>query len=339
MRGSTRAEHPWVSRGGVEARSRRSIISASIRPGASCLDVGASTGGFTEVLLARGARRVYAVDVGRGQLHARLRGHPAVVSLEADRHPRARSGAARRAAGSRRRSMSASSRSSWCCRRSIALLRRPAQLVALIKPQFEAGREHIGRTASCATRPCSARSATTSPAVHRALGWDVRGIVASPIEGGDGNREFLIGGRGVTERLDDRAPRPSRRRRRRHAERPVFVPYTLPGETVEVERRPAIRTAAICCGSRRRARNASRRSARISACAAAAQSQHWDFARYRAWKRGLVVKALRAGRPRRAGRRTDRRARRGAAARHVPCAAQRARRARGRLRGAIARIM
>src|SRR6185295_6384352 len=74
-------DHPWVSRGGVKLE--HALNHFGFDPaGHVCLDVGASTGGFSEVLLARGARRVYAVDVGRGQLHASLRGHPAIVSLE-----------------------------------------------------------------------------------------------------------------------------------------------------------------------------------------------------------------------------------------------------------------
>src|SRR3954452_12632573 len=74
-------EHPWVSRGGLKLVA--ALDHFGFDPaGRVCLDVGASTGGFTEVLLARGARRVYAVDVGRDQLHARLRANPAVVSLE-----------------------------------------------------------------------------------------------------------------------------------------------------------------------------------------------------------------------------------------------------------------
>src|SRR5437763_5682123 len=75
------AAHPWVSRGGVKLSA--ALDHFGFDPGGDvCLDVGASTGGFTEVLLANGANKVYAVDVGRGQLHARLRGDPAVISLE-----------------------------------------------------------------------------------------------------------------------------------------------------------------------------------------------------------------------------------------------------------------
>src|SRR5881227_3853099 len=76
-----KSDHPWVSRGGVKLEAALEHFGFDAA-GRVCLDVGASTGGFTEVLLARGARRVYAVEVGRGQLHARLRGNPAVVPLE-----------------------------------------------------------------------------------------------------------------------------------------------------------------------------------------------------------------------------------------------------------------
>jgi len=156
-----------------------------------CLDVGASTGGFTEVLLARGARRVTAVDVGRDQLHARLRGHPNIVSLEAtdirtldpsrlDEPPDFAT-------------IDVSFSSIKLVLPALgALLRRPAQFVALIKPQFEAGRKHLKK------------GIVRDPAVHaavcddiaacvRSLGWKVMGVIPSPIEGGEGNKEFLLG--------------------------------------------------------------------------------------------------------------------------------------------------
>ena len=161
--------------------------------GRVCLDVGASTGGFTEVLLARGARRVYAVDVGRGQLHARLRGHPDVVSLE-ETDIRTLD-PARLAEPPDLATIDVSFISLKLVLPALdRLLRRPAQLVALIKPQFEAGRKHLKK------------GIVRDPAVHaavcddiaafaRSLGWEVAGIIPSPIEGGEGNREFLLGAR------------------------------------------------------------------------------------------------------------------------------------------------
>jgi 23S rRNA (cytidine1920-2'-O)/16S rRNA (cytidine1409-2'-O)-methyltransferase len=119
--------------------SPRSTISASILSGDICLDVGASTGGFTEVLLARGANKVYAIDVGRGQLHERLRGDPAVVSLEETdirKLDPARLPSAPEFVDRRRQLHLAQACAAGALDR---LLRRPAHLMALIKPQFEAG--------------------------------------------------------------------------------------------------------------------------------------------------------------------------------------------------------
>jgi 23S rRNA (cytidine1920-2'-O)/16S rRNA (cytidine1409-2'-O)-methyltransferase len=158
-----------------------------------CLDVGASTGGFTEVLLARGARRVYAVDVGHGQLHARLIGHPAVVALEAT-DIRALDPAVFAAPPD-----FATVDVSFISLKLVLpaldrLLRRPAQLVALIKPQFEAGRKHLKKGI---VRDVGVRVAICDDiaAFVAARGWTVAGVIPSPIDGGQGNKEFLMGAR------------------------------------------------------------------------------------------------------------------------------------------------
>ena len=134
-------EHPWVSRGALKLVA--ALDHFGFDPaGRVCLDVGASTGGFTEVLLARGARRVYAVDVGRGQLHARLRRQSGGRLAGGNRHPRARSG--RFAEPPDFAVVDVSFISLKLVLPALdRLLRRPAQLVALIKPQFEAGRKHL----------------------------------------------------------------------------------------------------------------------------------------------------------------------------------------------------
>jgi 23S rRNA (cytidine1920-2'-O)/16S rRNA (cytidine1409-2'-O)-methyltransferase len=181
--------HPYVSRGGVK------LAAALDRFGydpAGCvgLDVGASTGGFTEVLLARRARRVYAVDVGRGQLHERLRARPEVVSLEST-DIRALEPALLPERPdfvtidvsfiSLKQVLSA----------ALALAKPRSRLVALIKPQFEAGRQAlkkgIVRDAAVQAAACDEIAACLT-----ALGWTVAGVIPSPITGGDGNREFLI---------------------------------------------------------------------------------------------------------------------------------------------------
>jgi len=183
-------EHPWVSRGGLKLVA--ALDHFGFDPaGRVCLDVGASTGGFTEVLLARSARRIYAVDVGRGQLHARLRQRPAVVSLE-DTDIRTLD-PARLAELPDLVVTDVSFISLKLILPALgALLRRPAQLIALIKPQFETGRTHrkkgVVRDAAVHAAVCEDIAAFAA-----SLGWTVAGIIASPIAGGEGNREFLLG--------------------------------------------------------------------------------------------------------------------------------------------------
>ena len=185
-------EHPWVSRGGLKLVA--ALDSFGINPrGRVCLDIGASTGGFTHVLTERGARRVYAVDVGRGQLHASLRTRPEVVSMEDT--------------DVRKLDLSFFSEPpdlivadvSFISLKLVlpaaqALVRKPTDLVALIKPQFEAGRAHLKkgvvRDAGVQRAVCEDMSAFVT-----SLGWTVHGIIPSPISGGDGNREFLLGAR------------------------------------------------------------------------------------------------------------------------------------------------
>lgn len=185
-------DHPWVSRGGLKLAA--ALDHFGFDPaGRVCLDVGASTGGFTEVLLARGARRVYAVDVGRGQLHARLRDNPAIVSLE-ETDVRAVD-PARFVEPPDVVTIDVSFISLKLVLPALdRLARRPAQLIALVKPQFEAGRKHlkkgIVRDTAVQAAACDDIAAFTA-----SLGWDIAGVIPSPIEGGQGNREFLIGAR------------------------------------------------------------------------------------------------------------------------------------------------
>ena len=161
--------------------------------GAEALDVGASTGGFTQVLLERGARRVYAVDVGRGQLHASLRVRPEIVSLE-ETDIRTLSPALLPEPPDLVVVDVSFISLKLVLPPALALARPPAQLIALIKPQFEAGRAHLKK------------GVVRDPQVHQAicedilafvagLGWNVRGIIPSPVTGGNGNREFLLGAR------------------------------------------------------------------------------------------------------------------------------------------------
>jgi 23S rRNA (cytidine1920-2'-O)/16S rRNA (cytidine1409-2'-O)-methyltransferase len=181
--------HPYVSRGGVKLAAALDHFAIEPR-GKICLDVGASTGGFTEVLLLRGARLVYAIDIGTQQLHPSLRGREEVASMEntdirkvtPDRLPE-------------RPEVTAVDVSFISLKLILpavtSLVASRATLIALIKPQFEAGRDAV------------AKGIVRDPAIHiavcadvtmaaEALGWQVRGVIDSPIEGGDGNREFLL---------------------------------------------------------------------------------------------------------------------------------------------------
>jgi 23S rRNA (cytidine1920-2'-O)/16S rRNA (cytidine1409-2'-O)-methyltransferase len=184
------AEHPWVSRGALKLMAALDAFAIDSR-GRVCLDVGASTGGFSEALLARGARRVYAVDVGDGQLHPRLRERPEIVSLEKTDIRRLDPSALAEPPSLIAIDVSFISLK-LALPPALALASPRAELVALVKPQFEAGRRRIKK------------GVVRDPAVHQAvcaetetlvsgLGWTVRGVIPSPVAGGEGNREFLLG--------------------------------------------------------------------------------------------------------------------------------------------------
>jgi 23S rRNA (cytidine1920-2'-O)/16S rRNA (cytidine1409-2'-O)-methyltransferase len=184
-----RAPYPWVSRGGVKLAHGLDLFGVD-PAGRFCLDVGASTGGFTDVLLARGARHVVAVDVGHDQLHERLRRDARVTSMEGQD---ARTlTLAQLAEPPTLIVIDASFISLSTLLPNVLSLAAPqAQLVALIKPQFEAGR---GSTKKGVVRDEGIRAEVCARARHdiEALGWRVMGLTPSPIAGGDGNREFLI---------------------------------------------------------------------------------------------------------------------------------------------------
>src|SRR5579872_4852558 len=184
-------DHPWVSRGGLKLE--HALAHFALAPaGRVCLDVGASTGGFTDVLLAHGAAKVHAVDVGHGQLAWKLRSDPRVVVHEKTN------------ARHLTRETIAEPIEALVCDASfiglatilpapLALCAQGAWAVALIKPQFEAGPEAVGR-----------KGVVRDSAVHREVceriqawwaaqpDWRVLGITESPITGPEGNREFLI---------------------------------------------------------------------------------------------------------------------------------------------------
>jgi 23S rRNA (cytidine1920-2'-O)/16S rRNA (cytidine1409-2'-O)-methyltransferase len=204
----------FVSRGGDKlAHALRAL---SVDPGNQvCLDVGASTGGFTHCLLRHGAVRVYAVDVGAGQLDAGLRSDPRVVVME-------RVNARTLAAGSlpERPRLATVDVSFISLTKILPALRQvlapEGEVLALVKPQFEVGRGQVGKGG--VVRDRAQHRAVLAQVARFAIlaGWHVRGVTASPLKGPKGNREFFLhlalGGRSVgdlevrIERALDEAP-------------------------------------------------------------------------------------------------------------------------------------
>ena len=184
--------HPYVSRGGLKLARALDAFSIPVE-GRIGLDVGASTGGFTDVLLQRGAAKVYAIDVGHGQLAWKLRTDPRVVVWE-----KVNARALGRAEVPEPVDLIVCDVSfiglETALPAPMALAAPGAHLAALIKPQFEVGRARVGKG-----------GIVREPELHKEVcdriaawmgaqsGWRTLGVVDSPIEGADGNREFLIG--------------------------------------------------------------------------------------------------------------------------------------------------
>jgi len=182
------APHPYVSRGGVKLAA--ALDAFALDPaGLVCLDIGASTGGFTDVLIKRGAARVVAIDVGHGQFDPRLAADPRVVCLE---------GVDARALTADRLGVAPGAivcDVSFISQRlvlphALKLAARPAWLVSLIKPQFEVGPGEIvkGRVRS---EKALARACDEVGACIAAQGWMLVGLIPSPLRGGAGAQEFL----------------------------------------------------------------------------------------------------------------------------------------------------
>ncbi len=182
--------HPWVSRGGLKLAKGLAHFGLSAQ-GRTCIDVGASTGGFTDVLLANGAAKVYAVDVGYGQLAHKLRTDPRVAVLE------------RTNARALDAALIPDPISAVVCDASFIGLRTVlpaalslaapgAWLIALIKPQFEVGKERVGKNGVVREPELHTEVCETITAWVAAQGWTVLGVTPSPITGPAGNVEFLI---------------------------------------------------------------------------------------------------------------------------------------------------
>jgi 23S rRNA (cytidine1920-2'-O)/16S rRNA (cytidine1409-2'-O)-methyltransferase len=184
-------DHPWVSRGGIKLAHGLDAFGFDVTD-AVALDVGSSTGGFTDVLLTRGAAKVYAVDVGTNQLAWKLRQDPRVIVHEQ----------------TNARSLDASIvpepvdiitcdasfiSLSKVLESALKFARIGAKLVALVKPQFEAGREEVGKGGVVRDPQIHERVCAEAEAWVKSQGWSVVGIERSPITGPEGNVEFLLG--------------------------------------------------------------------------------------------------------------------------------------------------
>jgi 23S rRNA (cytidine1920-2'-O)/16S rRNA (cytidine1409-2'-O)-methyltransferase len=181
----------YVSRGGLKLAA--ALDALGLDPADRiALDVGASTGGFTETLLARGAAKVYAVDVGRDQLHDALRADPRVVPLEATDARKIDAALIPEAVNAIVADVSFISLTK-ALPAALKLAAPDAWLVALIKPQFEAGREAVGKGGIVRHEEARERAVARVCTFLEAEGWDALGVIQSPIEGGSGNVEFLIG--------------------------------------------------------------------------------------------------------------------------------------------------
>ena len=181
---------PFVGRGGLKLAGALEQFPLNLQ-GCICMDVGASTGGFTDCMLQNGAQKVYAIDVGHGQLDLSLCANPAVVNLE----------------GTDIRSLSpadfpaapdfAGIDVSFISLRLVlpgvyALLAEQADCAALIKPQFEAGRLQIGKGGIVRSAKAHVQVLSDLLALAQELGFTVAGLCVSPIHGGDGNTEYLV---------------------------------------------------------------------------------------------------------------------------------------------------
>ncbi len=187
---TAQAAHPWVGRGALKLDHALTLWPIVVE-GRTVVDVGASTGGFTEVCLSRGAAKVYAVDVGRGQLHAKLTGDDRVVDLSGTD---ARSLDAALVPDAPQLIVSDVSFISLAkaLPAALALAEPGADLVALIKPQFEVGRENIGKGGLVKDEAAREKAVADVLAFLTDSGWIVSETALSPILGGEGAVEHLV---------------------------------------------------------------------------------------------------------------------------------------------------
>jgi len=184
-------DHPWVSRGGVKLAHGLDRFGFDVT-GAIGLDVGSSTGGFTDVLLTRGAAKVYAIDVGTNQLAWKLRSDPRVVVHEQTNARTLGTEIVPEAVDIIVCDASFIALSK-VLEAALGLARPEASLVALVKPQFEAGRSEVGKGGVVRDPLVHQRVCDDAAAWIASRGWAVVGIETSPITGPEGNVEFLVG--------------------------------------------------------------------------------------------------------------------------------------------------
>jgi 23S rRNA (cytidine1920-2'-O)/16S rRNA (cytidine1409-2'-O)-methyltransferase len=186
-------DHPWVSRGGIKLAHALDHFGWDVT-GAVALDVGASTGGFTDVLVQRGAAKVFAVDVGTNQLAWKLRQDPRVLV-----HERTNARYLTSEIVTEPVDLIVCDASFIALAKvldaALGLARRGARLVALVKPQFEAQRHEIAKGGVVRDGAVHERVCAAAVAWLRSRGWDVEGVTPSPITGPEGNVEFLLAGR------------------------------------------------------------------------------------------------------------------------------------------------
>ena len=184
-------DHPWVSRGGIKLDHGLAHFGFDVG-GAVALDIGSSTGGFTDVLLSRGAARVYAIDVGTNQLAWKLRQHPRVIV-----HERTNARALTSEIIPEPVDIITCDASFISLAKVLAaaldLAKPGAKLVALVKPQFEAGRAEVGKGGVVRDEAVHQRVCAEAKDWVESRGWNVLEVVESPITGPEGNKEFLLG--------------------------------------------------------------------------------------------------------------------------------------------------
>ena len=183
-------EHPWVSRGGVKLDHALTVFGVD-PAGLTCLDVGASTGGFSQVLIARGAAKVYAVDVGHGQFHKDLHGEPKIISMEGQ-DARALSPKDLTAAPDLIVCDASFISAMKVLEIPLRLSAHKAELITLVKPQFEVGKINIGRGGLVKSEELGLRAVDTVRHWVHEQGWSVIETCPSPIKGGSGNTEYLL---------------------------------------------------------------------------------------------------------------------------------------------------